>query len=170
MTDIEKFNLLWLCHAMTAPLISEEKYYYDALTQKFFYTRVFPTIPDKLQLFSSIDLYLLENERKDLIQRMKYIDSEASEIVELPRLNVQDKVSIQLIFLSKFQGITHEMQLRLDVEQQEDDYRFVLDFVLSKNDLLAPLLPYWEDFKLKTIQYYLEKFTGLVGIALKLTQ
>jgi hypothetical protein len=34
--------------------------------------------------------------------------------------------------------------------------------------VLLPLSGYWEDFKLKTIQYYLEKFTGIIGIASKM--
>jgi hypothetical protein len=33
---------------------------------------------------------------------------------------------------------------------------------------LPPMLPYWDDFKQMTIQYYLEKFTGLIGIDLKM--
>jgi hypothetical protein len=56
------------------------------------------------------------------------------------------------------------------VEQQQDDYKFVLDVVLLENELAAPMAPYWDDFKLKTVQYYLEKFTGIVGIALRITQ
>ena len=45
---------------------------------------------------------------------------------------------------------------------------FVLDVVLNQNDTLEPMAPYWDDFKLKTIQYYLEKFTGLVGVTIKM--
>lgn len=99
---------------------------------------------------------------------MADMDSESSEIVEIPRLNVQDKVAVQLLFLSKFPGVIHEEALRLAAEKQQNVYGFVLDTILVRMDSLAPMEAYWEDFKLKTIQYYLEKFTGLVGITLKM--
>ena len=49
-----------------------------------------------------------------------------------------------------------------------DTYGFILDLLLDKNDSMAPMASYRDDFKLKTIQYYLEKFTRLTGIALRL--
>jgi hypothetical protein len=36
MTDTERFNLFWLCHAITAPVDSGELYYYDGETKRFF--------------------------------------------------------------------------------------------------------------------------------------
>jgi hypothetical protein len=161
MTDIERFNLFWLCHAMTAPVIAEESYYFDGQTKKFFTAR-----PDGL--YDMIDLPLTSPLAETIKERLTDIDSEASEIVEIPRLNVQDKVAVQLLFLSKFPGVIHEEKLTLAVEQQVDAYGFVLDVVLDENDVLSPMAPYWDDFKLKTIQYYLEKFTGLTGITLKM--
>lgn len=161
MTDLERFNLFWLCHAMTAPLKSEDLYYYDAQTKKFFTSK--PS-----GLFDMVDLAVISPIATDLLERMADIDSEASEIVEIPRLNVQDKVAVQLLFLSKFPGVIHEEALRLAAEKQRDTDGFVLDALLDKGDVLAPMLPYWDDFKLKTIQFYLEKFTGLTGIALRL--
>lgn len=168
MTDLEQFNLYWLCHAMTAPPNCVEAYYYDAGTKRFFYSKPVLSDPGKVELFDMIDLALPANLAADLVVRLGAIDSVGSEIVEIPRLNVQDKVSIQLLFLSNFTGIIHEEELRLDVEQQPDVYGFVLDVLLANNKVLAPALPYWDNFKLKTIQYYLEKFTGLVGITSKL--
>jgi len=75
---------------------------------------------------------------------------------------------VQLLFLSEFPGVIHEEKLRLAAEQQQDVQGFVLDLVFDENDTLSPMAPYWDDFKLKTIQYYLEKFTGLIGIILKM--
>ncbi|GGA96430.1 hypothetical protein [Mucilaginibacter rubeus] len=105
---------------------------------------------------------------KRLVERLAGIDAEASEIVEIPRLNVRDKVSVQLLFLSKFPGIIHEEKLRLAAEQQQDAQGFILDKLEAMDPVLLPLSGYWEDFKLKTIQYYLEKFTGIIGIASKM--
>jgi len=168
MTDLEQFNLFWLCHAMTAPSKCGEAYYYDAGTKRFFYSKLVVPDPGKVELFDMIDLALPANVAADLLVRLVAVDSAGSEIVEIPRLNVQDKVSVQLLFLSNFTGIVHEEELRLDVEQQPDVYGFVLDVLLVNNKPLAPVLPYWDNFKLKTIQYYLEKFTGLAGITSKL--
>ena len=161
MTDIERFNLFWLYHAMTAAVKAKESYYYDARTKKFFVVK--PS-----GLFNMIDLSMTPPEAEALIKRMADIDMEASEIVEIPRLNLQDKVAVQLLFLSKFPGVIHEEALRLAAEKQQDTGGFVLDAVLGREEVLAPMAPYWEDFKLKTIQYYLEKFTGLTGITLKM--
>ncbi|MGN6394720.1 MAG: hypothetical protein ACTHMI_04105 [Mucilaginibacter sp.] len=36
------------------------------------------------------------------------------------------------------------------------------------NNALNPMAPYWEEFKFKTIRYYLEIYTGLQGVASKL--
>lgn len=161
MTDLERFNLFWLCHAMTAPVKSGDSYYYDARTKRFFTAR-------SSGLFDMVDLSIRGPVAADLLERMADMDSEASEIVEIPRLNVQDKVAVQLLFLSKFPGVIHEDALRLAAEKQRDVYGFVLDGLLNSEDVLAPMEPYWDSFKLKTVQYYLEKFTGLTGIALRL--
>lgn len=161
MTDLERFNLFWLCNAMTAPLKSDASYYYDSRIKRFFTEK--PS-----GLFDMVDLSLIAPVSEDLLIRMADMDSETSEIVEIPRLNVQDKVAVQLLFLSKFPGVIHEEALRLAAEKQRDAYGFVLDALLDKDDTVAPMVPYWDDFKLKTIQYYLEKFTGLEGITLKM--
>lgn len=161
MTDIERFNLYWLCHAMTAPAMAKELYYYDSLTKKFFFEK-------SGALFDMVELPMLSPQAEDLIDRLADIDTEASAIVEIPRLNVRDKVSIQLLFLSKLPGIIHEESLRISAEQQEDAPGFMLDKLEAMDPALAPMLPYWEDFKLKTVQYYLEKFTGIIGITSKM--
>jgi hypothetical protein len=161
MTDIERFNLFWLFHAMTASVKSDELYYYDARTKRFFAAK-------SSGLFDMVDLPLMPPIATDLLERMPDMDSEASEIVEIPRLNIQDKVAVQLLFLSNFPGVIHEEALRLAAEKQADTDGFVLDVLLEKDDTVAPMLPYWDDFKLKTIQFYLEKFTGIAGIALRL--
>lgn len=161
MTDLERFNLFWLCHAMTAPVKSEESYYYDAGTKRFFSVK--PS-----GLFDMVGLSIMGSLAAELSGRMAGMDSEASGIVEIPRLNVQDKIAVQLLFLSKFPGVIHEEALRLAAEKQRDTDGFVLDMLLDKDDSVAPMAPSWDDFKLKTIQYYLEKFTGLIGITLRL--
>ncbi|MET3499662.1 hypothetical protein ABIC45_001253 [Mucilaginibacter rubeus] len=75
---------------------------------------------------------------KRLVERLAGIDAEASEIVEIPRLNVRDKVSVQLLFLSKFPGIIHEEKLRLAAEQQQDAPGLVLDKLEAMDPVLLP--------------------------------
>ncbi|MEZ2334662.1 hypothetical protein AB6735_03470 [Mucilaginibacter sp. RCC_168] len=161
MTDLERFNLYWLCQAMTVPVADNSRYCYDGLTRKFFVSK-------SSALLDMLDLSLPTDEEADLRTRLESIDFEASDIVEIPRLNVQDKVAVQLLFLSKFPGIIHEEKLRLAAEQQPDSGGFVLDKLEKMAGSLAPMQAYWEDFKLQTIRYYLEKYTGIIGIILKM--
>jgi len=54
-------------------------------------------------------------------------------------------------------------QLIAAIEQQQDDYKFVLDDVLIENDNSAPMAPYWDDYKLKIVIAYLSKFIKAIG-------
>lgn len=111
-----------------------------------------------------IDLHLPEPSFTDISTRLAGIDSESSEVVEIPRLNVQEKVSIQLVFLSKTPGFIHNENFRIAAEQHQDASGFKLDGTFAGHQPTASL---WENFKMKTIQYYLEKYTGLIGITSK---
>ena len=71
---------------MTAPVASAERYY-DAHSKKSFTER-------SGVLFDMVGLALTGPASEDLGERLAGIDSEASEIVEIPRLNVRDKVSV----------------------------------------------------------------------------
>jgi hypothetical protein len=101
MTDLERLNLFWLCHAMTAPVKSDELYYYDGRTKRFF------TVKGP-GLFDMVGLSIVGPEATELLARFADIDSETSEIVEIPRLNVQDKVAVQL-WLWKNSGILMDL-------------------------------------------------------------
>jgi hypothetical protein len=108
MTDIQKFNLLWLCHAMTVPNYCTERYFYDGETKKIFYT-VQPFNPKQaIKVLDSIDMKILDTKREQLLERMKDIDLATSEVVEIPRLHITDKVNIQLLLLSKMVGVYHQ--------------------------------------------------------------
>jgi len=161
MTDIQRFNLLWLCYAMTAPVSAVESYYYDGESKRFFIQK-----PDGLLDMLELPLAAPESER--LLKGLAAIDSERSVMVEIPRLNVQDKLAVQLLFLSGYPTIAQTEALRLAVERQEDAYGFALDQLVEQFDFVEAIPVYWEDFKLKTIHYYLEKFTGVIGITWKM--
>ncbi len=153
---------------MTAPGNGVERYYYDGQTKKFFYTK--PVAGrEETEFFNMVDLKIDAIESFALSEKLGKIDAESSFLIEIPRLNVNDKVSIQLMFLSRFPGIIHEEDVRLAVEKQGEVHGFVLDKMFIQSSVLSPMEPYWEDFKFKTIQYYLEIYTGIQDIALKLT-
>ena len=100
----------------------------------------------------------------DIAVRLEWVNDESSEIVEIPRLNVTDKVTMQLLFLSSFEGVMHLQELITAVENQKDDYRMVLDTVLIENDTTAPITAYWDEFKLNTILEYTNRFLMINGL------
>jgi len=167
MDQVQLFNLHWLCYAVTSPCNGEERYYYDGQNQKLFYTKPV-TGSNETEFFNMVDLRIDAFESLSLSARLGKIDEGSSSLVEIPRLHVSDKILIQLLFLSKFPGIIHHEDVRLAAEKQQDVQGFVLDKIFTENSGLSPAEPYWDEYKLKTIQYYLEIYTGIQGIALKL--
>jgi hypothetical protein len=166
MSNFATFNLLWIAMAMTVPENTQERFYYDAVTKQFFYSRPLPDAPHRIELFDTIDLHLFDNDYDDIMVRLEWVNDESSQIVEIPRLNIEDKIAIQLLFLSNFHGVLFLQELISAVENQKDDYQMVLDTVLIENDSTAPMAPYWDNSKLQTITTYINNFANAVGIDL----
>lgn len=59
MKDLARFNLLWLCHAMTASVTAEELYYYDGRSKKFFSTKPSPVNRGEQEVFDMVDLAII---------------------------------------------------------------------------------------------------------------
>jgi hypothetical protein len=156
LTESERFNLLWLANAMTLPIgYLVERYYYDSRDKVFF-----SAITDSNLRLTYVDR--LNNELTigyacDLSVRLEFIDDDSSEIVEISRFTVDEKISLQLEFLSKLPGTYWHNELLAAVEQQQDDYKFVLDTVLLENDNCAPMAPYWDDYKLQFVSQAIKK-------------
>lgn len=166
MTDIQKTNLLWLAMAMTAPQSVNDRYYYDAITELFFYTKQVGA--EIVGLYSFLDYPLSEREYKDISVRIEPVNNEVCGIIEIPRLTIEEKIAIQLDFLSNRGGIYHPEELIIAVKNQKDDYRMILDTVLTENSSNAPILSQWEEFKLKAIFQYIRHFNSSIGLALSL--
>jgi hypothetical protein len=164
MTNIQRVNLSWLALAMTAPEFANERYYYDAVTELFFYTKY---IDNTVALYTFLDYPLSEREYNDISVRLELIDEEACEIVEIPRFNVQEKIATQLDFLCNIKNGYNLNNLITEVVNQKDDYKMALDIVLNENSNYAPMAPFWEEFKLKTVFTSINRFTSKVGIELK---
>lgn len=156
MSETERYNLLWLLNAMTLPVnYDQERYYYDGQRKDFFYTIKSKDIPFGFGILNKFDHHYSKEIESDLAVRLELINDESSEIIEIPRINVAEKIDIQLQFLSRMPGTYWHNELIQAVENQQDDYKFVLDTVLIENDNSAAMSKYWDDYKLQTIISYL---------------
>jgi len=105
LTATERYNLLWLIHAMILPITyTDERYYYDVRRNDLFYTIKASGNPLSMGLFNKFHLAYSAEIASDSAVRLELINDESSEIIEIPRLNILDKVGIQLEFLSKMPG------------------------------------------------------------------
>jgi len=166
MTEAEQYNLLWLANAMTLPIYhTAERYYYDGVRQDLLHTTTSDNLPYTV-ILNLFDLRYSEDIESDLQVRLLLIQDEDSEIIEIPRINVAEKIEIQLQFLSRMPGTYWHNELINAVEQQQDDFKFVLDTVLIENDNSVAMGKYWEDYKLNIIYTYIEAFSTAVGLKL----
>lgn len=159
---IDKEKVLFLMMAMTVPWHSERHYFYDSVTEMFFYSK--PLGKGKLALYNFYEFPLSEREYADIAVRLELIDDDFYEITEIPRVNTQEKIDIQLNFLSHFEGVFQLKNLITAVKNQKDDYKMVLDTLLIKNDNTELMALYWNDFKLKTVITYASAFSKKMGL------
>ena len=167
MNDFQQHNILWLASAITHPLHhTKRQHYYDG-TLKMLFTRVrLDYCGAKYEVRNSADHIMPEEIASDLLVRLELIDDASSKIVEIPKLNVDDKIAIQTLFLNAFEGVCYYNELSGAVKAQQDDHRFVLDTVLVENENAAPMAPYWNDYKVRTVMEYLSTFASLIDIHL----
>lgn len=166
MNDVQRVNILRIALAMTAPQNTTERYYYDSVTELFFYSKQIGD--NEVALYTLLDFPLSEREYGDVSVRLDQVHDNDCEIVEIPRLNVFEKIEIQLDFLSQFYRVYHLEGLITAVEEQPDEYRMVLDSALIKDINCAPMAPYWDEFKHRTVFNYIKQFTNSVGVQLSL--
>lgn len=167
MTPEQQHTLLWLANAMTLPAYYRtERYFYDGETQSFFSRLQTDNCGTRFTVRDHYGKPFYLPIEADLQVRIELIDDDMSEIIEIPRLGVQDKKAIQQGFLSNFQGVYFEQELLTAVGKQTDDFSFVLDRALNFHDEAIHLMPYWEQYKLDTVMQYLNAFTSALGINL----
>jgi hypothetical protein len=162
MNDSQNANIAWVAMALTAPEYANERYYYDELTELFFYKRI--TGFNNFSLYSFLDFPLSAAESADVSKRLQRIGDTDCGIVEIPRLSVLEKIEIQLDFLSQFYRVYQLNELIAAVEDQRDDYRMVLDNVLLQHANAATMTPLWNDFKLKVVFRFIKHFTSAIGV------
>ena len=159
-TESERYNLLWLANAMTLPVgYINERYYYDSRDKVFFSSILNDSSCMYVDRFNN---ELTIGYACDLSVRLEFINDDSSEIMEIPRFTMDEKIGIQLEFLSKMPGTYWHNELIAAVEQQQDDYKFVLDTVLIENDNSAPLTPYWNEYKLELVSSAINRLIRLL--------
>lgn len=165
MTPEQRYTLLWLTSAMTLPVYYRtERYFYDGVNRCFFTRKQLDNCGTRFLVKGHYGKPFYTPIEADLQVRLELVEDDMSEIVEIPKLNVQDKVAIQLKFMSNFPNIKCEQELLNAINRQLDDFCFVLDRVLQENELTVPMVPYWEEYKLKTVLEYLNAFTSAIGV------
>jgi hypothetical protein len=165
MTDTQRHNLLWLASAMTHPIhYTRRQHYYDEVHQLFFTRVMIDYNGAKFEIRDSFDKPLVDDVACDLLVRLELINDESSEIVEIPKLNVEDKIAIQTLFLKHFEGVYYYNEIQEAINRQQDDHKFVLDTVLIENDNAAPMASYWDDYKLRTMLEYITTFSERLGV------
>ena len=164
--ESEHYNSFWLVNAMSMPgWYSMERYYYDNRHNTFFfsaksdddpYTLYFDSFNQELDIIYAIDLSV----------RLKSIQHPKSDLVEIPRLYVNEKIRIQLEFLSRL-PYTHTDLITV-VEQQRDQPNFVLDAILNENANFKPIAANWDTYKIEVAFKFISKFIKVINLELKL--
>lgn len=169
MTARQQHNLLWLASAMTTPIYYvSERHYYDGRFQVFFTKVSYGNCGTRFDIKDVYGSIMYKELSCDISVRLELVNDDNSEIVEIPRLNMQEKVAIQIDFLKHFEGVVYYNELLDAINRQQDSHKFVLDKVLIENDNAAPMAPYWDDYKLRVVTEYIVNFANLIGLQLSL--
>lgn len=169
MTLEQRHTLLWLTNAMTLPVSYRiERYFYDIVNQSFFARLQMNNCDTCFTFKDHLGNKLNKDIAADILVRLELINDNLSEIVEIPKLNVQDKIAIQSVFVSHFPSVCAEQELLRAINKQLDDFCFVLDKVLANPnyELTAPMAAYWDGYKLKTVMEHLNAFTSAIEVNL----
>jgi hypothetical protein len=168
MTAAQRNSLLWLANAMTTPIdYTRRLHYYDGVHQLFFTRVMLDYCGTSFEVRDSFDMAMSEEFASDLLVKVELINDESSEIVEIPKLNVQYKVAIQTEFLQHFEGVVYYSEIQEAISRQQDEQEFVLDKVFIENDNAAPMAPYWDDYKLRKVMEYISSFANVIAANLK---
>jgi hypothetical protein len=165
MTARQQHNLLWLASAMTTPIYYvSDRHYYDSRFQVFFTKVSYGNCGTRFDIKDVYGSIMYKELSCDISVRLELINDDSSEIVDIPRLNVQEKIAIQTDFLKHFEGVVYYNELIEAISKQQDSHKFVLDTVLIENDNAAPMAPYWDDFKLSVVLEYIRSFASVINI------
>jgi hypothetical protein len=167
MTSPQQHHLLWLASAMTIPIYYvSERHYYDSRFQVFFTKVSYGNCGARFDIKDVYGSIMYKELSCDISVRLELINDDGSEIVEIPKLNVKDKIAIRTDFLKHFEGVVYYDELLEAISRQQYNHRFALDTVLIENDNAAPMALYWDDYKLNVVMEYISRFANAVGLTL----
>lgn len=153
-TDFDGYSLLWLENAMTLPVgYLEHRCYLDASTNNLFAL----INMDENDCMIYVDRFFEELDNADaneLAESLTAEDHEMSQVFEIPRFSVEDKISLQLEFIALLPLGYHNSALSAAVKQQPNDASFVLDFVLGEVHKSPLIAQYWDEYKSETVSRY----------------
>jgi hypothetical protein len=99
MTPMQQHNLLWLASAMTTPIYYlSEQHYYDNRFQVFFTKVSYGSCGTRFDIKDVYGSIMYKELSCDISVRLELVNDDSSELVEIPKLNVKEKVAIQTDF------------------------------------------------------------------------
>jgi hypothetical protein len=165
MTVNERFNLYWLLRAITAPCsYCLEQYYYDLKRKELFSVLHLADYSSMILILDKFSLRYPLDIEGDLAVRLELIAYRRMKIVEIPRMDITEKIDVQVHFLSILSDRLHQQEYMRAVIQQNETHGFVLDNLLKKYSSSAPIRPYWEYTKLQLAANHIRKLVSNAGI------
>jgi|ERR1700754_2921877 len=132
----------WLSKAITLPEnYNEAKYYYDK---------------QRCELF--------------VITKTDNVLVNSTDILEIPRLNLKERVAIQMDFIHRIENFRLFDQIALEINKQDKASTFVLDNLLLADKKLNLLIDYWAEFKVEQLNYAINDFEDEHDINLKVAK
>jgi len=169
MTVNERFNLYWLLRAITAPCgYRLEQYYYDLKLKKLFSVLHLTDYSPAILILDKFSLRYPLDVESDLAVRLELVSYKRMKIIEIPRMDIAEKIGTQMQFLSILGDDQYQQEYIQAVIQQSETHGFVLDNLLKKHDSSAAIAPYWEHVKLQIAGMYVNKLTGNTGVKMEI--
>lgn len=149
--------MVWLTVAsIMPPNYQNESFYYDAQHKEFFILTMF----DYLLIGDNdgFEFQYTEEEANRLIDKISRIDNHDSSLIEIPRLNLEQRKDLQMRFVDTLNS--HDLQLKLFdvVNSQTAKQQLALDEILNSELHDTQLVDEWGTFKSYWMQELAEDF------------
>ncbi len=160
----------WLMNAVSVPqTYFTEKYYYDYQQNELFVVN-----EDDANLLTVIENdgnsrgYTGEDIAK-LTDKVSKI-SAGFGVIEIPRLKLEERIAIQIDFISLMENFKFFEDFSEVINQQDQTQTFALDDLLIANKSAYLFIDYWAEFKTKQLACFLNDFEDNHDINLQTVQ
>jgi hypothetical protein len=167
MTEQEETNINWLAMAVSLPTgYMGESCYYDKRDSCFFII----TNLDHILIDDSIKACFINNyseeEESFLVDKLKRLEAESQAIINIPRIGIDERVSMQMGFMARHEGVIYFNSLVNAIAEQDYTTTFVLDKTLSNNVELNSLVDYWWEYKVSQLITPINEFAASYSVDL----